>query len=59
MGATAFTVAYFWIRREWVFRKRLCLVLGGLDLDTVPSFDDMLFRWWWCWDMNSLIKKRT
>lgn len=44
------------LRREWVFRKRIELVMSGNDLSTVVSFNDMLFRFWWIWDANRLSK---
>ena len=57
VGAVVFTLAYFWVRREWVFRERLRLLLGNEDLDHMPEFNDMLFRWWWVWSMEELKHK--
>ena len=57
VGVVVFTLAYFWVRREWVFRERLRLLLGNEDLDRVPAFNDMLFRWWWIWSMEELKHK--
>lgn len=54
VGVVVFTLVYFWIRREWVFRERLRLLLRNEDLDSMPGFNEMLFNRWWIWSIDEL-----
>lgn len=40
---------YFVIRRHWIHTTRLRFIVAGADMDKLPSFNVMLFRWWWVW----------
>lgn len=41
------------LRNEWVFRKR-CSLRGTPDYDRLPSYNEMVRRWW-VWDIKKFL----
>ncbi len=55
---TCFT--YMWVRNDWVCRKRI--QLNHKDPETylkIEPYEYMLFKKFWVWDFNKLIKENT
>jgi hypothetical protein len=50
--SVVFTFAYFFVRREWVFRQRLTVIMRTDNIATYPEFNDMLFKYWWVWNVD-------
>jgi hypothetical protein len=41
---------YFTVRRDWVFRVRVrVLIEEHSPSGVLPSYEDMVFRYWWVW----------
>lgn len=41
---------YFTVRRDWVFRVRVrLLVEEHAPSGVLPSYEDMVFKYWWVW----------
>lgn len=56
-AGVAVTVGYFWIRREWVFRHRVRVLLTDLAIyGQLPSFEEMLYARWWEWRWHRLLE---
>lgn len=48
---------YFMVRNDWVAHNMVELI-GTEDYDKLPSYDEILYGRFWCWNFKSYYKKQ-
>ncbi len=52
-------IAYMSVRNGWVLRNRLKILKEGVPIDQrLPSYEYMLWKRWWIWDIHKFLVKK-
>lgn len=58
-GIFIFLLLYFYVRTDWVFRKRIEMIYKNYDkCKKLPSFNKCVFKYFLVWDINKLVGRK-
>lgn len=61
ISALALGVLEYLIRRNrWVYAEKMRVLFdrGPWVYERMAGYDEMLYRRWWCWDVNAFLAQR-